>query len=196
MGMAYELPKRKKKNEEGEPTGKPRLFCEYYISDNGLNGALAARKAGYSARSSGATAYRLINDPLCQAYIAKLAKERNERLQVDSDYVLRRLYDMDQMDIIDILNDDMSLKSLSEWPKIWRQSLNGVEIADLFESEGDAKKVMGVLKKIKWIDRLKNLELLGKHVEVGAFADRVIEEDAGTLAKRLQAARQRRAESQ
>lgn len=194
--MTYELPKRKKKNEAGEPTGKPRLFCEFFISDNGLNGALAARRAGYSARSSGATAYRLVNDPLCQVYIAKLKKERAERLQVDADYVLRRLYDMDQMDIIDILNDDMSLKNLSEWPKIWRQSLNGVEIADLFESEGDARKVMGVLKKIKWIDRLKNLELLGKHVDVGAFAERVIEEDAGTLAKRLAAARQRRAESQ
>jgi phage terminase small subunit len=196
MGMGFELPKRSKKNEAGEPTGKPRLFCEYYISDNGLNGALAARKAGYSARSSGATAYRLINDPLCQTYIAKLSKERADRLKVDSDYVLQRLYDMDQMDIIDILNDDMSLKNLSEWPKIWRQSLNGVEIADLLESEGDARKVMGVLKKIKWIDRLKNLELLGKHVDVGAFAERVIEEDAGTLAKRLAAARKRRAESQ
>ncbi len=193
--MTFELPKRKKKNEAGEPTGKPRLFCEYYISDNGLNGALAARRAGYSARSSGATAYRLINDPLCQSYIAKLADERNKRLQVDADYVLRRLYDMDQMDIIDILNDDMTLKQLSEWPKIWRQSLNGVEIADLFESEGDARKVMGVLKKIKWIDRLKNLELLGKHVDVGAFAERVIEEDAASLAKRLQAARKRRDES-
>lgn len=194
--MTYELQKRKKKTADGEPTGKPRLFCEFFISDNGLNGALAARRAGYSAASSGQTAYRLINDPLCQAYIAKLSKERKERLQVDSDYVLQRLYDMDQMDIVDILNDDMSLKPLSEWPKIWRQSLNGVEIADLFENEGDARKVMGVLKKIKWIDRLKNLELLGKHVEVGAFAERVIEEDAATLAKRLQAARQRRAESQ
>ena len=194
--MTYELQKRKKKTDDGEPTGKPRLFCEFYISDNGLNGALAARRAGYSRASSGQTAYRLINDPLCQAYIAKLSKERKERLQVDSDYVLQRLYDMDQMDIVDILNDDMSLKPLSEWPKIWRQSLNGVEIADLFENEGDARKVMGVLKKIKWIDRLKNLELLGKHVEVGAFAERVIEEDAATLAKRLQAARQRRADSQ
>lgn len=194
--MTYELQTRKKKNDAGEPTGKPRLFCEYFISDNGLNGALAARRAGYSARSSAATAYRLINDPLCQAYIAKLRKERSDRLKVDSDYVLQRLYDMDQMDIIDILNDDMSLKSLSEWPKVWRQSLNGVEIADLFEGEGDARKIMGALKKIKWIDRLKNLELLGKHVDVGAFADRIIEEDAASLAKRLQAARQRRAESQ
>lgn len=194
--MNNALQKRRKQNEAGEPTGKPRLFCEYYISDNGLNGALAARRAGYSARSSGATAYRLLNDPLCLGYIAKLRKERSERLQVDADYVLQRLYDMDQMDIIDILNDDMSLKNLSEWPKIWRQALNGVEIADLFESEGDARKVMGVLKKIKWIDRLKNLELLGKHVDVGAFAERFVEEDAPTLAKRLAEARQRRADSQ
>lgn len=194
--MTYELQTRKKKNDAGEPTGKPRLFCEYFISDNGLNGALAARRAGYSARSSAATAYRLINDPLCKAYIAKLADERNKRVQVDADYVLRRLYDMDQMDVIDILNDDMSLKPISQWPKVWRQALSGAEIADLFEGQGDARKVMGVLKKIKWIDRLKNLELMGKHVDVGAFAERVIEEDAASLAKRLQAARQRRAESQ
>lgn len=194
--MANEtLRKSKKQNAEGEPTGRPRLFCEYYISDNGLNGALAARKAGYSARSSASIAFRLINDPLCTDYITKLRKERSERLQVDADYVLQRLYDMDQMDIIDILNDDMSLKALSEWPKVWRQALNGVEIADLFEGEGDARKIMGALKKIKWIDRLKNLELMGKHVDVGAFAERVIEEDAGTLAERLAAARKRRDEA-
>src|SRR6185369_17689314 len=98
---------------------------------------------------------------LCQGYIAQLSKERNARVQVDADYVLRRLYEMDQMDILDILNDDMSLKALSAWPKVWRQALNGVEIADLFEGEGDARKIMGALKKIKWIDRLKNLELMG-----------------------------------
>jgi phage terminase small subunit len=192
--MNEALPKRKKKNEAGEPTGRPRLFCEFYITDTGMKGALAARRAGYSDRSSAATAYRLLNDPLCLTFIDKLKKQRSERIQVDADYVLQRLYDMDQMDIIDILNDDMSLKALSEWPKVWRQSLNGVEIADLFESEGDARKVIGVLKKIKWIDRLKNLELLGKHVEVGAFADRVVEEDTAAIAKRLQAARTRRAE--
>lgn len=188
------IPTKRKKNDAGEPTGRPRLFCEFYIADTGMKGALAARRAGYAAASSGATAYRLLNDPLCLAFIAKLKKQRSERVQVDADYVLQRLYDMDQMDIIDILNDDMSLKVLSEWPKVWRQSLNGVEIADLFESEGDTRKLIGVLKKIKWIDRLKNLELLGKHVEVGAFADRVVEEDTAAIAKRLQAARQRRAE--
>ncbi len=184
--------RRKKSNEAGEPVGKPRLFCEHYVADTALNGALAARKAGYVAKHSADTAWRLLQDERCIAYIAKLKKDRSQRIQVDADYVLQRLVDMDQMDIIDILNDDMTLKPLSTWPKVWRQSLNGFELAELFDGQGDARAMMGVLKKIKWVDRLRNLELLGKHVEVGAFADRVVEEDAGSLADRLAAARKRR----
>jgi phage terminase small subunit len=196
MGMKETTGQRKKGNAAGEPVGKPRLFCDHYFADSALNGALAARKAGYAERFAAATAYKLLRDPKCMAYLEKLKAERSKRLQVDADYVLQRLYDMDQMDIIDILNDDMTLKPLSHWPKIWRQSLNGFELAELFEGQGDARAMMGVLKKIKWVDRLRNLELLGKHVEVGAFADRVVEEDAGSLADRLAAARKRREQVQ
>lgn len=194
--MNDKLPKKKKRGPAGEPVGKPRLFCEYYIADNAMVGALAARRAGYAESCAAQTAYRLLNDPVCKAYIAKLMSERAQRVQVDADYVLRRLYDMDQMDIIDIINDDMTLKPLSTWPKVWRQALNGVELAELFEGQGDARAMIGVLKKIKWIDRLKNLELIGKHVEVGAFADRTIEEDLGSIADRLAAARKRREQAE
>lgn len=194
--MKQAKPYRKKSNESGEPVGKPRLFCEHYVTDSALNGALAARKAGYVAKNSADTAWKLLRDQRCIDYIAKLKAERSKRLQVDSDYVLQRLYDMDQMDIIDILNDDMTLKPLSTWPKVWRQALNGFELAELFEGQGDVRAMMGVLKKIKWVDRLRNLELLGKHVEVGAFAEREIVEDAGSLADRLAAARKRREQVQ
>lgn len=182
---------RKKSNSAGEPVGKPRLFCEHYVTDSALNGTLAARKSGYSETNINQTAYKLLNDPKCKTYIEKLKKERSERLQVDADYVLQRLYDMDQMDIIDILNDDMTLKPLSTWPKAWRQALNGFELAELFEGQGDARAMMGVLKKIKWIDRLKNLELLGKHIDIGAFRDQIVIDDAGSLADKLAAARKR-----
>ncbi|MDR0068187.1 terminase small subunit, partial [Acinetobacter sp. 11520] len=37
----------------------------------------------------------------------------------------------------------------------------------------------GWLKKIKWPDKVKNLELLGKHISVGAFKDKV--EHSGTI---------------
>ncbi|MCY1482358.1 Terminase small subunit [compost metagenome] len=178
-----------------EPKGKRRLFCELYISDTGLNGAAAARKAGYAPDSVRETAYKLLNAPDCVAYIAKLQAARRERLQVDADYVLLQLHAIDQMDIIDILEDDLTLKPLSTWPQVWRRYLNGFELAELFEGQGDARKLMGVLKKIKWVDKLRNLELLGKHINVGAFREQLLVEDAAGLADKLTAARKRAAQA-
>jgi len=77
------------------------------------------------------------------------------------------------MDVIDILQDSGELKPVSQWPKVWRQYLSGFEVAELTEGRGDNKKLIGVLKKIKWPDKLKNLEMLGKHLQVGAFVNKV-----------------------
>lgn len=186
----------KKTTATGEPTGKRRFFCEQYVADAGLNGRIAAIKAGYSKATAAQQAWKLLQDPVILTYIDKLKKQRSDRVQVDADYVLQQLHAIDQMDIIDIIEDDMTLKPLSVWPPTWRRYLNGFELAELFEGQGDVRKMMGVLKKIKWVDKLRNLELLGKHVEVGAFADRLIEEDAASLADRLAAARKRRADRQ
>jgi len=92
---------------------------------------------------------------------------------VDASYVLKRLLEIDQMDVIDIMEDDGSIKSIREWPKIWRQYLSGFELADMFEGKGDDRELVGILKKIKWPDKVKNLELLGKHLQVGAFVEKV-----------------------
>jgi phage terminase small subunit len=50
--------------------------------------------------------------------------------------------------------------------RVWRQYINNVESIELSDGEG-------WLKKIKWPDKVKNLELIGKHVSVGAFKDKV-----------------------
>lgn len=42
-------------------------------------------------------------------------EERNKRMRVSADYVLMRLVEIDQMDVIDILNDDGSLKPIREY---------------------------------------------------------------------------------
>lgn len=39
--------------------------------------------------------------------------------------------------------------------------------------------MVGILKKIKWPDKVKNLELLGRHVSVQAFKDNVKNEVTG-----------------
>lgn len=151
-------------------TEKQEVYCRKFLE------LLNQRHAYIEAYGRGAKtdasvdrkASELHNLPKIQRRINELKAERNKRMDIDADYVLRRLVEIDQMDVADIMNDDMSLKSVSEWPKVWRQYLSGFDVAEMFSDGG----VVGVLKKIKWPDKIKNLELLGKHVDVRAFSER------------------------
>ncbi|EKH8248029.1 terminase small subunit [Salmonella enterica] len=155
------------------------------------NQTQAAINAGFSPNTAAVKASVMMRDERIQKRIAELMEERNKRLRVSADYVLLRLVEIDQMDVIDILNDDMSIKPVSEWPKVWRQYLTGFELADMFEGRGDEKELVGILKKIKWPDKVKNLELIGKHVDVNAFRERLEIDVKMTIAEKMAKARKR-----
>lgn len=155
------------------------------------NQTQAAINAGFSPNTAAVKASVMMRDERIQKRIAELMEERNKRLRVSADYVLLRLVEIDQTDVIDILNDDMSIKPVSEWPKVWRQYLTGFELADMFEGRGDEKELVGILKKIKWPDKVKNLELIGKHVDVNAFKERLEVSGTVTIADRMAKARRR-----
>ena len=152
-------------------TAKQQRFVVEYLFD--LNATQAAIRAGYAAKGAKDQAYQLMQRPVIAAAIKEAMEARNQRTQVDADYVLNRLTEIDQMDLLDILDDDMSIKPLSKWPKVWRQSLSGFDIAEMFEGAGKERDLVGLMKKIKWPDKVKNLELLGKHVNVNAFRENV-----------------------
>ncbi|EAN8110973.1 terminase small subunit [Salmonella enterica] len=155
------------------------------------NQTQAAINAGFSPNTASVKASVMMRDERIQKRIAELMEERNKRLRVSADYVLLRLVEIDQMDVIDILNDDMSIKPVSEWPKVWRQYLTGFELADMFEGRGDEKELVGILKKIKWPDKVKNLELIGKHIDVNAFKERLEVSGTVKIADRIAKARRR-----
>ncbi|EIO3262544.1 terminase small subunit [Salmonella enterica] len=155
------------------------------------NQTQAAINAGFSPNTAAVKASVMMRDERIQKRIAELMEERNKRLRVSADYVLLRLVEIDQMDVIDILYDDMSIKPVSEWPKVWRQYLTGFELADMFEGRGDEKELVGILKKIKWPDKVKNIELIGKHVDVNAFKERLEVSGTVTIADRMAKARRR-----
>ncbi|AHI65904.1 terminase small subunit [Burkholderia thailandensis] len=150
-------------------TAKQQRFVDEYLVD--LNASAAARRAGYSKKTARVIADENLIKPDIQAAIAEAMKARSERTKIDADRVLQRMVEIDEMDVLDIMNDDMSLKPVSEWPKVWRQYLSGFDLAELFEGNGDAREMVGILKKIKWPDKLKNLEMLGRHF--GMFNGRV-----------------------
>ncbi|EAW8139834.1 TPA: terminase small subunit [Salmonella enterica] len=181
----------KRKSTQYKPlTAMQEAYCQSYIQTP-ENQTQAAINAGFSHKAAHVKASIMMRDERIQKRIAELMEERNKRLRVSADYVLLRLVEIDQMDVIDILNDDMSIKPVSEWPKVWRQYLTGFELADMFEGRGDEKELVGILKKIKWPDKVKNLELIGKHVDVNAFKERLEVSGTVTVADRMAKARRR-----
>lgn len=158
-------------------TDKQELFAREYLKD--LNATQAAIRAGYSEKTANEQASRLLANVNVQSFVAELKATRIEQTGIDATYVLRRLVEIDQMDVLDIMTDDMSLKPVSEWPASWRRYLSGFDLAEMFEGRGDDREMVGILKKIKWPDKVKNLELLGKHVTVQAFKEQTATEITG-----------------
>lgn len=151
-------------------TDKQEMFCQEYLKD--LNLTQAAIRAGYSEKTAKEIGCENLTKPNIQLRIAELKAKRVEEVRIDAAYVLRRHAEIDQMDIADIVTEN-GLKPLTEWPKVWRQYISGLDFAELFEGSGDEREMIGVMKKIKWPDKLKNLELLGKHVDVQAYNAKV-----------------------
>ncbi|EHU2650176.1 terminase small subunit [Acinetobacter baumannii OIFC0162] len=151
--------------------GKQKIFVHEYLKD--LNATQAAIRAGYSAKTAGSIGDENLKKPEIQKAIKEAQEQRIKRLNVDADYVLHRLVEIDQMDVLDIMNDDLSLKPISEWTPIWRQYISGLDNMEEFDGRGDDRTMIGYLRKIKWPDKVKNLELLGKHISIGAFKERV-----------------------
>ncbi|MDU4288342.1 terminase small subunit [Mixta calida] len=158
-------------------TDKQEMFCREYLID--LNATQAAIRAGYSEKTARALGCENLTKPDIQNRISELKTQRNDRVEVDADYVLKRLFDIDQMDVLDILTEAGDLKPVAQWPKVWRTTLSGLDVAVM----GGEEDTAGLLKKIKWPDKVKNLELLGKHVAVQAFREQVKTEHdvVGTL---------------
>ncbi|EPW4200283.1 terminase small subunit [Enterobacter hormaechei] len=180
----------KRKSTQYKPlTAMQEAYCQSYIKTP-ENQSQAAIDAGFSPNTAAVKASVMMRDERIQKRIAELMDERNKRMRVSADYVLLRLVEIDQMDVLDILNDDGSLKPIREWPKIWRTTLSGFDLSSTIMNMNE-DSIETILKKIKWPDKVKNLELIGKHVDVNAFKERLEVSGTVTIADRMAAARRR-----
>jgi phage terminase small subunit len=171
-------------------SAKQLRFVEEYLLD--LNATQAAIRAGYSERTAHSQGPRLLENVGIVSAIEEAKAKRSERTKIDADWLLRRLADEATADIADLYDDSNNLKDVKEWPLIWRQGLvQGVEIEALFEGHGKDREQTGFTKKLKLSDRIKRLELIGKHIDVQAFREKVEIELTGTIADRLTRAKAR-----
>lgn len=149
---------------------KQGMFCREYLID--LNGAQAAIRAGYSEKGANSKGSQLLAKISIQSHISILMEQRIEQVSIDAEYVLRRLVEIDQLDVIDVLDSGGSIKPTNEWPAAWRKSIDSIEVIERSSVTAQGQVVEVLIKKIRWPDKLKSLELLGKHINIRAFSEK------------------------
>ncbi len=167
-------------------TPKQQRFVEEYLID--LNASAAARRAGYSARFINGNAGKLLQNTAIAAAIAERQAARSKRTQIDADWVLQQLADEKRADIADLFDDDGNLKPVREWPEVWRRGpVVGIEAFEEYAGRGEDRVAVGMVRKVKLADRTRHLELIGKHVGVQAFRDRLEHtgKDGGPIEQRV-----------
>lgn len=148
---------------------KQARFAEEYLID--LNATQAAIRAGYSEKTAYRTGADLLKKPQIQELVTQHREERSRRVQMDADRVLQRLVEIDQMDVADILDDDGRVLPIKQWPGVWRRYATSIDVVETSEGGNEDDRATSLLKKIRWPDKVKNLELIGKHVNVQAWKE-------------------------
>jgi phage terminase small subunit len=167
-------------------TPKQHRFVEEYLID--LNGTQAAIRAGYARSGARTEAARLLTNADVQAAVDLAKTDRATRIGIDAAWVLARLRAEAEADMADLYDDTGALLPLAEWPLIWRTGLIvGLETEEI---EVEGVKV-GIVRKLKQSDRIKRLELIGRHIGVQAFRDVVDVSLTDGLADRVQRAKDR-----
>ncbi len=147
-------------------TPKQQRFVEEYLVD--LNATQAAIRAGYSKHTAKSVGHENLTKPDIQAAVAEAMQARSERTKIDADWVLTRLTHEAMADLADLYTENGELRPVAEWPLIWRQGLvSGLNV----KTFADGGK-LGQVTKVKLSDRIKRLELIGKHINIQAFAER------------------------
>lgn len=144
-------------------TPKQERFCEEYLID--LNGAAAAIRAGYSPRSAKEQAAKLLTKGNIHVRVQQEMAERSRRTGITQDRVLLELARVAFVNIADVVDVDTAALRPDASPDD-TAAIAGVRVKTIPGSDHD-----GIEREVKFADKLKALELLGRHL--GMFNDKL-----------------------
>lgn len=142
---------------------KKRRFVAEYLKD--LNGTQAAIRSGYAEATAKEQACRLLKEPQIQALVKKGMDKRSERTEITQDKVLIELSKIafgNMRDVASWNESGVRFKPSDE--------LTDDQAATIQEVTETTNQHGGSLK-IKQHDKVKALELIGRHL--GMFKDKV-----------------------
>lgn len=144
-------------------SNKQKLFCDEYLID--LNVTQAAIRAGYKAKYADSQAYKLLDNPEIKEYVDKRMRDREKRTEITQDVVLEELRNI----ALAKPTDFFEVEDMGQYKRV-----NIVPTKDIPEDKIGAiasikQGANGI--EVKLHDRLKALELIGRHL--GMFKDKI-----------------------
>ena len=164
-------------------TAKQQRFADEYLID--LNATQAAIRAGYKEKYAHTNANKLLQNTTIQQYISERKADRIERTEITQDMVLKELANIafsNAADYASIVEKDAMVEvngvtvplEDADGNPIKYRTVEPVLTENLTE---DQKRALAVIKKgrdgfeIKPYDKVRALELLGKHL--GMWTEKV-----------------------
>jgi phage terminase small subunit len=132
---------------------RKEAFCKEYIID--FNGTQSAIRAGYSEKTAGAIASRLLKDVNIQAKIRENIERRAERTEITADRVIQEFAKIAFFNVKDVITwgDGGSYVRLKPMEQV-----DGTLISEVKNTENGLS--------IKFHDKMRALEALAKHTGV------------------------------
>lgn len=150
------------------------------------NATKAAIEAGYSERTASQAASRMTKKPEIIRILSILRGEREERLQVKQDNVLREIGRIALVDPRLAFDDNNALLPPKDWPDEIAAAISSIKVFEVVNADGEK---VGETKEIKFWNKAEALTLAARHL--GMLNDKVTLDVTDELADRLARARQR-----
>lgn len=145
--------------ERHQLTLRQRVFVQEYLVD--LNATQAALRAGYSERTINRQGPRLLVNAGVAAAIQKAFARRERRTEVTADRVVEELARIAFANIGNVVQWDGSGTTIQSSEDLSDDAIRALsEVTDVVTKDGDRTL------KVKQFDKIRALELLGKHLGV------------------------------
>ena len=142
-------------------SAKQQRFAEEYMLD--LNGTQAAIRAGYSPKTAQEQASRLLSNVMVSAAVDRAKADRSARTGINADRILEELAKIGFANIADLTG---FLHGAAQGERVDTAAVQSLRVKTIPTEEGEI-----VERELRMADKLKALELMGKHVDL--FADRL-----------------------
>ena len=153
-------------------TKKQEVFANEYLID--LN-ATRAYKVAYPAVKKDETAAqagsRMLRNVKVAEYIQEKMNQREKRTEITQDRVLQELAKLGFLDVRGFYDKDGNPKDLAELDDGIAACIVGLDVLEEYEGYGEDRELVGHVKKYKIADKLKALELMGRHL--GMWNDKI-----------------------